>query len=258
MCTLILLYRLLEDYPVLALHNRYMGRDTVEEPPRRIGDVVCPVDVSSGGTWIGFNSSGLLLAVTNQETQTLDKPSRSRGLLALDILGGCGTADEAKDVLLDPANRKPYRTGNFAAVDARKAYHVIWDTGTHLFSVTPGAYVMSTITLVPEIMWSDRSRRIYEASDRRVRRVHQLLDGYRPGNVDEAICKLMSVSADHHHGRSDSSICFHHPEHRQTSSTIIALGEKPRVLYCPGNHCENPYTDYSQADPITLSPYPHI
>ena len=245
MCTLILLYRLMEDYPVIALHNRYMGRDTAENPPQRIGDVVCPIDMSSGGTWIGFNSRGLLLAVTNQETQTLDKPGRSRGLLALDILGDCGTADEAKDVLLDSANRKPYRTGNFAAVDARKAYHVVWDGGTHLFSVRPGAYVMSTVTPVPEVEWSDRSRRIYESSEKRVRRAHQLLDDYRPRSVEEAISTLMRVSADHHHGKSESSICFHHPEHRQTSSNIMALGEKPRVLYCPGNHCENPYTDYS-------------
>jgi hypothetical protein len=34
MCTFIMLYKLLEDYPVIALHNRYLGRDTMEEPPR--------------------------------------------------------------------------------------------------------------------------------------------------------------------------------------------------------------------------------
>ena len=51
MCTFILLYKLLEDYPVIALHNRYLGLDTIEKLPQNIVDgVFCPIDVASSGT----------------------------------------------------------------------------------------------------------------------------------------------------------------------------------------------------------------
>jgi len=245
MCTLIILYRLLDDYPVIALHNRYLGKDTLEHPPRRIGDIVCPIDVASGGTWIGFNGRGLLLAITNQETQTLEKPGRSRGLLALDILRDCGTAEEAKDLLLDPGTRALYRTGNFVALDAETGHHVVWDVDTYHYVVSPGFYSVGTVTVVPGVQWGERSRSMYKSSERRVARAHELLDGYKPRSIDEAIETMMRVSADHAHGKTESSICWHHPEFRQTSSTLIALGKQPRVYYCPGNHCESPYTDYS-------------
>ncbi|MCX6641773.1 MAG: NRDE family protein [Candidatus Bathyarchaeota archaeon] len=173
MCTLIILYKLIKDYPIITLHNRYLGKDTLEFPPIRSGEVTSPIDVASKGTWIGFNRKGLLVAITNQETETLEKPGRSRGLLALDILRNCASAEEAKTLLLEPKVRKPYRSGNF---------------------------VVET---------------------------------------------LMKVSADHACGRTESSICWHHPDFKQTSSTIIAVGDKPRVYYCLGNHCESPYTDYS-------------
>ena len=121
-CTLILLYRMLKDCPVVALHNRYLGKDTVEQPPRRLnGGTVAPLDVDSGGTWIGMNDSGLLLAITNKETQRLPEPGRSRGLLALDILKDIETAAEAKEHLLDPSIRGLYRTSNFTVLDSQEA-----------------------------------------------------------------------------------------------------------------------------------------
>jgi len=248
------LHRLLRDYPVVALHNRYLGKDTVEEPPQRTGSVVYPVDVASGGTWIGFNDEGLLLAITNQETQTLDKPGRSRGLLALDILRDCASADEARDVLLDSATRKPYRTGNFAVFDAETGHHVVWDMGTHHNTIDPGVFAMGTVTVVPGIQWSESSRRMYENSKQRVARAHELLDSYRPRSIEEAVETMMRVSADHAHGRTEASICWHHPDYMQTSSTIMAPGPEPKVLYCRGNHCENPYEDYSRAISPKASP----
>ena len=245
MCTLIVLYKLLKDYPVIALHNRYMEKDSEEYPPRRMGDVVCPIDAASGGTWIGCNGKGLLLAITNQETETLENPRRSRGLLALDVLRGCETADDAKELLLDPATRAPYRSGNFVVVDEESGHHIVWDVDTHHFEVSPGLYTVGTVTVVPRIRWSERSRRIHEGSERRVSRARELLSGFRPRSVDEAIEELVKVSADHAYGKTESSICWHHPVNRQTSSTLIALGAEPRVYYCPGNHCESPYVDYS-------------
>jgi len=75
------------------MHNRYLSKDTKEYPPNNLNGIFCPIDVSSGGTWFGFNENGLLLGITNQETKKLDNPGRSRGLLALDILDKFTDAD---------------------------------------------------------------------------------------------------------------------------------------------------------------------
>jgi len=249
-CTLILLYGLLEDYPVVALHNRYLGKDTLEQTPRRLnGGTVAPLDVASGGTWIGVNDSGLLLAITNQETQWLPEPGRSRGLLALDMLKECETAEEAKERLIDPGIRGLYRTGNFTVLDGQTAWHVVWDRETHIYPIDEGVYALSTITVVPGMAWSDRARSIWIDAEKRRARAYELLSGYRPGSVGDAVAELMRVSADHGWGRSQASICWHSPEYRQTSSTIMAVAAEPGdslVYYCEGNACENRFKDYSK------------
>jgi len=249
-CTLILFHGLLEEYPVVALHNRYLGKDTLEQPPQRLnGNTVAPLDVASGGTWIGMNDSGLLLAITNQETQRLPEPGRSRGLLALDILKEHEAAEDAKEHLLDPGIRGLYRSGNFAVLDRQTAWHVVWDRATHVYPIKEGVYAVSTITVVPGVAWSDRARSIWVDAEKRRHRAFQLLGDYQPGSVGDAVAELMRVSADHGWGRSQASICWHSPEYRQTSSTIIAVAAEPGdslVYYCEGNACENRFKDYSK------------
>ena len=112
MCTFIMLYKLLEEYPVIGLHNRYLGLDTKERPPMDWGDgVFAPYDYASGGTWFGFNRDGLMMGITNQETMLIDKPGRSRGLLALDVLRECSSSEDARRYLNDRSIRDQYRTG---------------------------------------------------------------------------------------------------------------------------------------------------
>jgi len=249
MCTFILLYKLLEDYPVVALHNRYLGLNTREKPPQSLGDgVFCPIDIESQGTWMGFNRDGLLLAITNQETQTIDQPSRSRGLLALDILRECKTAAEAKEYLMDPFIRPLYRPGNFLVADLDNAWHVLWDQVTKAWSVPQGPYAIGVVTRYSGIKMSERAEKIGPDSERRRKRAYQMLSKFQSSSIDEVLEKLKQVSGDHAYGKTTSSICWHSPDFKQTSSTIMAIGKNPelsRVLYCPGNACETPFEEYS-------------
>ena len=248
MCTFILLYKLLDNYPVVALHNRYLGLNTKEKPPQNIGKgVYCPIDIESQGTWIGFNKDGLLLAITNQETQIIDQPNRSRGLLALDILRECSTAVEAKEYLMDPFIRPLYRPGNFVVADPENAWHVLWDHVTKAWSIPQGPYAVGVVTKYPGIKMNERSEDIGPDSERRRKRAFQMLRGFKPSSIDEVLEKMKRVSADHAYGKTTSSICWHSSEFRQTSSTILAIGSTPedsRVLYCPGNACEKPFKEY--------------
>lgn len=248
MCTFVILYKLLNDYPVVALHNRYLGQNTREKPPQCIGEgVYCPIDIESQGTWMGFNRDGLFLAITNQETQTMNRPNRSRGLLALDLLRDCSTAREAKDCLMDPFVRPRYRSGNFLVADSEDAWHILWDNVTKAWGLPKGPYAVGVVTRYPGIEMSERAEKLGPDSDRRRRRAFQLLREFNPSSIDEVLEKMKQVSGDHAYDKTTSSICWHSLGFRQTSSTIMAVGEDPelsRVLYCPGNACEKPFKEY--------------
>jgi len=248
MCTFTMIYKLLEDYPIIALHNRYLGLNTLETPPKRIGNgVFAPIDYDSQGTWIGFNHDGLFLAITNQETETIENPQRSRGLLAVDILRECSTSADAKEYLMNPEIRPLYRPGNFIVADKREAWHVLWDHVTTAWRLMPGPYAIGVVTMYPGIKINERAEKIGPDSEKRRRRAFQLLNGFQPENVDSAIDKMMKVSADHEYGKTTASICWHSDEYKQTSSTIMAIASNTRlsrVLYCPGNACETPFEEY--------------
>ncbi|MBT4319936.1 hypothetical protein HN807_12995 [Candidatus Bathyarchaeota archaeon] len=239
-----MLYKLLKDYPVVALHNRYLGLDTREEPPKSWGNgVYAPYDFASNGTWIGINRDGLLMAITNQETQTIAKPGRSRGLLALDVLRECASSNEARDYLNDGSIRGQYRTGNFVLADSDNAYHVLWDAITLTREIKSGPYALGVITRYPGLEISGRASEIWHSSESRRLRAYRLLSQFKPSGIDDAISKMMEVSEDHEYGKTTGSICWHSDKFRQTSSTILAPGAYPRVLYCAGNHCENDFVE---------------
>jgi len=252
-CTLIALYGFLADYPVLVLHNRYLNRGTLEEPPRVYEGrrrIYAPYDVASKGTWIGFNEDGLLVAVTNQETELLEKPARSRGLLAMDLLDGCGSAEEAKGFLTDPDVRWDYRRGNFLMADSESAWHVVWDKEMEVRRLEPGGHVVTTLTMFPGVEWTERAEKMWVNAEKRRIRAIQLLDDMKPSNLDGLVATLKEMGADHGVEKGPGSICYHYPtgEYVQTSSTIIAVGLdvfESRIHYCTGNPCENEYKDYS-------------
>jgi uncharacterized protein with NRDE domain len=248
MCTFILFHKLVEDFPVIALHNRYLGLNTREEPPQSMGHgVYCPLDEESQGTWIGFNRDGLFMAITNQETHTVNKLGRSRGLLALDVLREYGSSAEAKEYLMDTSIRHLYRPGNFVVADSENAWHILWDYSTMVWKIEPGPYAMGVVTMYPGVQLSERAERVSLESERRRKRAQSLLDGFKPSSIDEAILKMKQVSADHEYGKTTASICWHSTEFRQTSSTIIAVASKStdsKVLYCVGNACESPFNEY--------------
>ncbi len=252
-CTLMFLYGLLDDYPMVVLHNRYLTAGTLEEPPRVFEGarrVYAPYDVASNGTWVGFNDSGLLVAVTNQETEYNEKPARSRGILNLDLLDGFNSAEEAKGFLTDLDIREDYRRGNFLVADTHSAWHIVWDKETLVKRLDYGPHVITTLTINPRIEWTERADKMWVNVEKRKLRAHNLLSRLELRNVDELIESLKLISGDHGTEKGQGSICYHDPTGKnvQTSATILTVGskiEKSRILYCPGNPCENDFRDYS-------------
>ena len=85
MCTLIVASRAFADTPLLVAANRDEALDRPAEPPtvRPVGDtrMLAPRDAVAGGTWIGLNAHGVLVAITNRFGVPVDPARPSRGAL---------------------------------------------------------------------------------------------------------------------------------------------------------------------------------
>lgn len=252
MCTLTILYKVLRGYPIVALHNRYVKVGAAELAPRAIDGpqrIFCPVDVASGGTWIGVNENGLLVAVTNQDSHWVEEPGRSRGLLALDLLGMYSDAAEAKEHLMDPGIRGDYRWGNFVAMDGGSAWHVVWDRETECREIGGGVYAVSNLTPTAGMDRTERVEELLGNAERRKTRALELAENV-VDPIDAAIEAMKGIAEDHGGEKGLGSICYHDPSGRymQSSSTLMAIADElsdSRILYCPGNPCREAFRDYT-------------
>lgn len=253
MCTLTLLNKLVDSYPIVALHSRYVKRGSEELPPRRTElrrHIYSPLDVASGGTWIGMNDAGLLTAVTDQVTAWVPNPERSRGLLVFDVLEGFSDTASAKDYLSRPETRRGYRRGNFVILDQESAWHVVWDRGIVVREIEAGAYALTNLTMLPDIEWTEHVERVWRRVERRRLRVLELAKRLNTSDPEGVLRGLMSVASDHGGEKGTGSICYHDPsgENLQSSSTLIAVASpvpSSRIYYCAGNPCEGEFREYS-------------
>src|SRR5436309_9198000 len=97
MCLIALFFRVVEDAPLIVGANREEFYARGGESPRLLdGPVraVAGLDPAAGGTWLGLNEHGVLVAVTNRARSRPPERPRSRGLLARDLLG-CSSATAA-------------------------------------------------------------------------------------------------------------------------------------------------------------------
>jgi hypothetical protein len=149
MCTLIVLRRPGNEWPLLVAGNRDEMRDRAWSPPgRHWGDrpeVVAGLDRLGGGSWFGLNDSGVVAAVMNREGTLGPEPGkRSRGelvLLALDHPEAATGAQALAD--LDP---KAYRPFNLFVGDPTSAFwlrHTGAGAGIEVFEVGPGFHMLT-------------------------------------------------------------------------------------------------------------------
>lgn len=89
MCFLLLHHRVVADHPIVLMATRDERYDRPFLPPRMRAEqpgVVAPLDVEAGGSWIGTNEDGLVVALTNRGRPLGGAALRSRGKLVLDLL----------------------------------------------------------------------------------------------------------------------------------------------------------------------------
>src|SRR5262245_11487824 len=124
MCLLAILFRAVEGCPVLVAANREEYYERQGTPPELWGDkmpIVAGRDPRAGGTWLGVNQRGVLVAVTNRASPAARPELRSRGLLCRELLA-CPTARKAHEQALTELDQHAYAGCNLLAIDADGAY----------------------------------------------------------------------------------------------------------------------------------------
>lgn len=148
MCTVVILRRPEQSWPVIIAANRDEMASRLWRPPARHWEdhphVVAGIDEEAGGTWMGINDDGLFAAVLNRPGSlgpAADK--RSRGELPLEALSHA-EAREAADAL-GRLNSAAYRSFNMLIADANDAYW-LRSTGEGQVKVVPVTEGLSMLT----------------------------------------------------------------------------------------------------------------
>lgn len=125
MCTLVVLRRPGQDWPVLLAANRDEMADRPWRPPGRHWDdrpqVIGGYDELAEGTWLALNDHGVAAAIMNRRGTLGQAPGkRSRGELVLEALEHADAAESA--IALAELNAEAYRGFNMVVADNRDAY----------------------------------------------------------------------------------------------------------------------------------------
>ncbi|MCG6863690.1 MAG: NRDE family protein [Chromatiaceae bacterium] len=152
MCTLVILRRPGNAWPLLLAANRDEMRRRKSMPPARHWpdrpEVVAGLDRTGGGSWLGMNEHGLVAAVMNREDSLGPAPGkRSRGELVLEALEHT-EAEKAAGALAD-LNPDAYRAFNLVIADAQDAFWVRHggDGEIRVHAIPPGLHMLSATEL---------------------------------------------------------------------------------------------------------------
>jgi uncharacterized protein with NRDE domain len=232
-----ILYRSARDAPVLVASNREEFYDRPSLPPRiQSGKprVMCGTDRRAGGTWLGVNQFGLVVAVTNRSKSPIPPEPRSRGLLCRDLLN-LRTAREAAEQAVEELRTGNYAGANYICLDADHGAVVYGGSHVEMVPLTPGLHVFS-------------NGNMDDANDPRQQFVRRLLTLH---TLDSAVT-FLAVASKTFSRKPDSSgrrgVILKGEDYGTVSSTLIALPTRPQYAayqYAPGPPCDMAYDDLS-------------
>lgn len=254
MCLVAILYRVVDGYPILVGANReeHYGREATAPQiwpgPR---GVLAGKDLLAGGTWLGVNSDGVLVAITNRPKRAPD-PARSRGLLCRDLLL-CSRASLAREHALRELTEQAYAGCNLFIAGKDGAFVIHSAERLVACPVEPGIHVLTQANLndpsdrriARSLEWLQHAKLTHAfgqatfgdepAPELRTRPLEDWLEALR------ALCR--------EHGSADwPPICLHSGDRGTVSSSIIGLASDPDAAlwqHAQGPPCRTPYEDYS-------------
>jgi uncharacterized protein with NRDE domain len=223
-CTLVLAWQVFDGTPTAAAANRDEALARPSRPPGIIDDhprVVAPQDEEAGGTWIGYNETGLFVAITNRRTDI--EGERSRGSLVRDALAQSSTEAAISLVRTELADRE-YAGFNLVVADAEEAALLEWDGVLRTTHFDPGIHVV-----------------VNEGYNENASKATRIREAIRPEPgiaVDAWLDRAKDVMRDH-----DLDACVHGEGFGTRSSSLVAADAAGdgRYWFADGKPCETDY-----------------
>lgn len=237
MCLLAVQYRLVPESPILVAANReeYIDRpSTVPSIQSGKPRVLSGIDKRSGGTWLGVNQNGVFVGICNRATTMPLFGQRSRGLLGLDLLR-CTSAARALEKAQMEFAKTRYEGCNLVIADAANGYAIYADERQEVVELRDGLNIIG-------------ARNLNDPDDQRVQMARRLLTLQTLDSPVKFLAVASKVFARAPVGQGRPSMVVRNGDYATVSSTLIALGVKPRdAIYQFSNGAPDQarYEDYS-------------
>jgi uncharacterized protein with NRDE domain len=244
MCTFIMAWQVFGDAPVVVAANRDERLDRPSQPPSVLAEdprIIAPQDEEAGGTWIGYNEHGVLVAILNRWTDADLRGERSRGLLVMDALEH-ESATDAAAIVESAIDEHEYEGFNLIVADKDAAILYEWDEQLRTTGLEPGVHIVVNVGAddhfeIPEF----RSEPGHEQAEN----TRQARADLRPESGETAdawLDRATAVLRDHDYG-----FCVHQGQFGTRSSSLINISDDGTVhdRFADGPPCE---TDYDVVD----------
>lgn len=237
MCLLAIQYRLVPESPILVAANReeYYDRPATT-PSIQSGKprILSGIDQQTGGTWLGVNQHGLLVAACNRLKMTPPLAPRSRGLLCRDLLK-CESARSGVDLAMDELSTGRYEGVNYVIADAESGWVVHGGDEPEVIEIEEGLTIIS-------------NNDVNDPRDERVQLARRLLTLQTLDSPVKFLAVASKVFARTPTAPGRPSMVMRGKDRGTVSSTLISLGQKPRdaiYQFAAGAPDETKYEDYS-------------
>jgi uncharacterized protein with NRDE domain len=247
MCLLSIAYHTLPGCPVFVLANREESPNrpsaapAVVDAPRPGGRWLGGRDLQAGGTWLGVNRTGLMVAVTNRPKIRTPADPKSRGLLCRELLEA-GSFDAAEAEFHRQWNTEEFAGFNLMLISAERGWIFSAGDDLRIQPLSPGIHAVTNRD------WND-------PGDKRISRVRGLMESFPRENLglEEWIQQSKTIGG-LGEDAGDDAVCIPCTKGWGTvSSSIIALRDdvaQSRYLHAAGSPASTAYHDYS---PLLIS-----
>ncbi len=256
MCTIVAIKGVHPRYPLIVAANRDEYYARASSPPQVVHErprAVAGLDRSRGGSWMGANERGVLVAVTNQRTYGGADPSRaSRGEIVIAALAQPDV--EGVDALVRSIDAREYNSFNLIWGDARALRVGYARTEAREVEITElgdGLHVLANDRMgSPEFPKSARAEALalplaLDPWERLAPALAGVLADHQRPAIDDVPEPPEGSLFDRATLRELQALCIHTPVYGTRSATLLALapGRVAHYLFADGPPCTAPFRE---------------